>query len=142
MLMLLYFYSHFFFFLMIRRPPRSTRTDTLFPYTTLFRSHLHGEERRGVDSDAAFLDRRHQHVTVVRLASQNPGKQLDQRRTADRRPHVMPAAIPGDAHVDFAAKRRIPQMDRWLAARRIGAAEAGDHILETDRKSTRLHSSH
>src|SRR3546814_3703641 len=34
------------FFLMIRRPPRSTLTDTLFPYTTLFRSHaglhLHG----------------------------------------------------------------------------------------------------
>src|SRR3546814_1397474 len=29
----------FIFFLMIRRPPRSTRTDTLFPYTTLFRSH-------------------------------------------------------------------------------------------------------
>src|SRR3546814_14556295 len=29
-----------FFFLMIRRPPRSTRTDTLFPYTTLFRSRL------------------------------------------------------------------------------------------------------
>src|SRR3546814_13658499 len=29
---------HLFFFLMIRRPPRSTRTDTLFPYTTLFRS--------------------------------------------------------------------------------------------------------
>src|SRR3546814_20545667 len=28
---------------MIRRPPRSTRTDTLFPYTTLFRSH----QRRG-----------------------------------------------------------------------------------------------
>src|SRR3546814_11343500 len=27
-----------FYFLMIRRPPRSTRTDTLFPYTTLFRS--------------------------------------------------------------------------------------------------------
>src|SRR3546814_19849038 len=32
-----------FFLLMIRRPPRSTRTDTLFPYTTLFRSLL-GEE--------------------------------------------------------------------------------------------------
>src|SRR3546814_13486849 len=30
----------FFFFLMIRRPPRSTRTDTLFPYTTLFRSFI------------------------------------------------------------------------------------------------------
>src|SRR3546814_5554141 len=47
----------FIFFLMIRRPPRSTRTDTLFPYTTLFRSRLltrpftirgvveHGDER-------------------------------------------------------------------------------------------------
>src|SRR3546814_9169071 len=36
------------FFLMIRRPPRSTRTDTLFPYTTLFRSldaHLREEAR-------------------------------------------------------------------------------------------------
>src|SRR3546814_1437084 len=31
-------YCFYFFFLMIRRPPRSTRTDTLFPYTTLFRS--------------------------------------------------------------------------------------------------------
>src|SRR3546814_4759712 len=31
-------FLRFFFFLMIRRPPRSTRTDTLFPYTTLFRS--------------------------------------------------------------------------------------------------------
>src|SRR3546814_971532 len=30
---------------MIRRPPRSTRTDTLFPYTTLFRSYQYPEER-------------------------------------------------------------------------------------------------
>src|SRR3546814_11180494 len=48
------------FFLMIRRPPRSTRTDTLFPYTTLFRSKTLIEEptfsrtrtcRRSVDGD-------------------------------------------------------------------------------------------
>src|SRR3546814_2230432 len=32
-------------FLMPRRPPRSTRTDTLFPYTTLFRSQRQGKER-------------------------------------------------------------------------------------------------
>src|SRR3546814_12875363 len=31
---------YFFCFLLIRRPPRSTRTDTLFPYTTLLRSQL------------------------------------------------------------------------------------------------------
>src|SRR3546814_20685494 len=35
----------FFFFLMIRRPPRSTRTDTLFPYTTLCRSLLVNKAR-------------------------------------------------------------------------------------------------
>src|SRR3546814_3250690 len=50
-----------FFFLMVRRPPRSTRTDTLFPYTTLFRSRFyprgwagvgvdHRGRRRGTDS--------------------------------------------------------------------------------------------
>src|SRR3546814_14591258 len=43
--MMIYVYMSFkfffyFVFLMIRRPPRSTRTDTLFPYTTLFRSAL------------------------------------------------------------------------------------------------------
>src|SRR3546814_11954800 len=36
-----HFIVTFFFFLMIRRPPRSTRTDALFPYTTLFRSLQH-----------------------------------------------------------------------------------------------------
>src|SRR3546814_1991602 len=35
------------FFLMIRRPPRSTRTDTLFPYTTLFRSQSEGARLAG-----------------------------------------------------------------------------------------------
>src|SRR3546814_8529449 len=53
---------------MIRRPPRSTRTDTLFPYTTLFRSHpggepqgprRHPEERHRDDEDrAGEVDRR------------------------------------------------------------------------------------
>src|SRR3546814_17842483 len=44
----------FIFFLMIRRPPRSTRTDTLFPYTTLFRSHaqrVHGETLLACDGE-------------------------------------------------------------------------------------------
>src|SRR3546814_6339646 len=38
---------------MIRRPPRSTRTDTLFPYTTLFRSPVLQELRETFDLDAA-----------------------------------------------------------------------------------------
>src|SRR3546814_15601260 len=40
-----YTVSVFFFFLMRRRPPRSTRTDTLFPYTTLFRSAARSRPR-------------------------------------------------------------------------------------------------
>src|SRR3546814_5147248 len=38
---------------MIRRPPRSTRTDTLFPYTTRFRSHGAGRDRRWRSRGAA-----------------------------------------------------------------------------------------
>src|SRR3546814_12980279 len=40
---------------MIRRPPRSTRTDTLFPYTTLFRSRLKDGERPGGRRASAVL---------------------------------------------------------------------------------------
>src|SRR3546814_15923310 len=47
-------YVGVFCFLMIRRPPRSTRTDTLFPYTTLFRSIVSAASAHGKDSaDAA-----------------------------------------------------------------------------------------
>src|SRR3546814_13549326 len=54
----------FFFFLMIRRPPRSTRTDTLFPYTTLFRSYREGLEPDRIEGDinlavAATIDGHH-----------------------------------------------------------------------------------
>src|SRR3546814_19249269 len=42
---------------MIRRPPRSKRPDTLFPYTTLFRSVLRAEEEAGSQQDALALYR-------------------------------------------------------------------------------------
>src|SRR3546814_10907320 len=45
-------YSAVFFCLMIRRPPRSTRTDTLFPYATLFRSQV--ENQVGVVRERFF----------------------------------------------------------------------------------------
>src|SRR3546814_2012698 len=44
------------FFLMVRRPPRSTRTDTLFPYTTRFRSLAAGELRRAALVEAFEAD--------------------------------------------------------------------------------------
>src|SRR3546814_16545451 len=46
---------------MIRQPPRSTRTDTLFPYTTLFRS---GDDR-AVDRQRAAIDRRRAGIAAV-----------------------------------------------------------------------------
>src|SRR3546814_4142872 len=42
---------------MIRRPPRSTRTDTLFPYTTLFRSEAGMAREGGIGFDEAIVDR-------------------------------------------------------------------------------------
>src|SRR3546814_7459669 len=53
---------------MIRRPPRSTRTDTLFPYTTLFRSALRSLARRGRQSRG---DRRR---TQLRAFGQTAGR--------------------------------------------------------------------
>src|SRR3546814_19654496 len=42
----MYTLDYYILYLMIRRPPRSTRTDTLFPYTTLFRSAVRDRTRR------------------------------------------------------------------------------------------------
>src|SRR3546814_2477903 len=63
---------------MIRRPPRSTRTDTLFPYTTLFRSHR--AERQPDDRD-----RDHQPVRPAEKGNesrngQKQGDETDQDR--------------------------------------------------------------
>src|SRR3546814_3772414 len=62
---------------MIRRPPRSTRTDTLFPYTTLFRSRRQAGHRQkparqgrlyrhGADVDQRFSDRHRQQARADR----------------------------------------------------------------------------
>src|SRR3546814_9302359 len=61
-----------FFFLMIRRPPRSTRTDTLFPYTTLFRSVHQGggsgrQMSRREDAISARFDVRPAQIDRRRL---------------------------------------------------------------------------
>src|SRR3546814_3359647 len=56
---------------MIRRPPRSTRTDTLFPYTTLFRSRA----RQTLSSDGLSPARRH---------ARNAGGARDDRRENGR----------------------------------------------------------
>src|SRR3546814_3124920 len=74
--------SVIFFLLMIRRPPRSTRTDTLFPYTTLFRSSHHLVERihlRRPESEYGVAGARHRrqcHAQPVRGRSEEHKSEL------------------------------------------------------------------
>src|SRR3546814_2587935 len=59
----------FLFCLMIRRPPRSTRTDTLFPYTTLFRSIAAPASSRSSRGAAASTPPRSSPTNAVRAAT-------------------------------------------------------------------------
>src|SRR3546814_11421078 len=73
-----------FFFLIIRRPPRSTRTDTLFPYTTLFRSlgtRGPAPVRAVTARDADLEAGEPRHARIGRIATAQ-GSQLLTGRTA------------------------------------------------------------
>src|SRR3546814_6951743 len=84
----------FFFFLMIRRPPRSTRTDTLFPYTTLFRSIL--QDARGFGLVAPITVHHqfaaHEDFTVVG----DPDLGIGERRADGVHPQARRGAIARD----------------------------------------------
>src|SRR3546814_13799901 len=80
--------AYFFFFLMIRRPPRSTRTDTLFPYTTLFRSIA------GLEPVSAFIQR--QRLYGRKDADQRADRIHGQMRIGD----MALNALDGDPHID------------------------------------------
>src|SRR3546814_6695887 len=110
---------------MIRRPPRSTRTDTLFPYTTLFRSMRFSADRRSV-------------------ARRHPAA-----------PHAADTDHPAYPDDDPAARDRSGTQWRFdaeaaraaavAAALSHGAFDPGTRVragLSSDRKSTRLNSSH
>src|SRR3546814_21379 len=90
----------FFCFLKIRRPPRSTRTDTLFPYTTLFRSDaglVDGAES-SVDAlvsllDDAGLDHALALSQQLRAAGLNVETQLEPRKLAKQLQYADRAGI-------------------------------------------------
>src|SRR3546814_19889353 len=68
---------------MIRRPPRSTRTDTLFPYTTLFRSHRVDQQARPA-AVAAEIEREIEHRGIEGEAEDRvPGLRGIERDRAD-----------------------------------------------------------
>src|SRR3546814_11169269 len=72
-----------FFFLMIRRPPRSTRTDTLFPYTTLFRS-CGFVPRRSVDGGVVAPSRRVDAATDLHGDTRRAGRESAGTALLDR----------------------------------------------------------
>src|SRR3546814_8767287 len=115
----------FFLCLMIRRPPRSTRTDTLFPYTTLFRSVVDRCDARRIEQ----------------IASRPPGECAE----ADRR---IGRAKGGQTDLrDGAAGRAGNNSERVEVGQfaLIGCHAGGGvalHVFDRgDRKSTRLNSS-
>src|SRR3546814_5401189 len=121
---------------MKRRPPRSKRTDTLFPYTTLFRSLHH-----------AGLDRAEELLAVLaplpHLAGEAPLARGDLAHVAIERGVVLRAV----EQVRAAAGDFLVAVSGHAGERRVDRDESeivvvdGDRLVQ-DRKSTRLNSSH
>src|SRR3546814_4479155 len=114
---------------MIRRPPRSTRTDTLFPYTTLFRS-------------PGGAQRRLAWRLCLRVGNQGRAFEKGNEMT-DRIAEFRALHVPGDPLI---------LVNIWDAGSAKAVAAAGAKAIATgsfgvagaqgDRKSTRLNSSH
>src|SRR3546814_19003387 len=116
----------YFFFLMIRRPPRSTRTDTLFPYTTLFRSlqHAYLEKKVRAEVTEATLKARYEQL----LKSQPPEEEVHAR-------HIL---VPTEAD----AKAALEEVKKGAAFAEVStkrstgtnAATSGDRGMFTQAK--------
>src|SRR3546814_4528771 len=120
---------------MIRRPPRSTRTDTLFPYTTLFRSQgaFQPLERGSAAGEWKLSD----------IADLGEKAEILIYITDDRTGGFVNESYPitveiGGSSYDF------PVPSEQLAAVIIAEAylREGNRRVKVDRKSTRLNSSH
>src|SRR3546814_2523099 len=118
---------------MIRRPPKSTRTDTLFPYTTLFRARgTKGGFIREVDfaANARGVDPLFEGIKIVDCDTHftEPADLWTANAPAgmkDKMPHV----------------KRVDGADQWFVMdRQFGSL--GGNVIAKDRKSTRLNSSH
>src|SRR3546814_9529089 len=112
---------------MIRRPPRSTRTDTLFPYTTLFRSgnyhvitrdHMERMKDQAIVCNIGHFDNEIDVASVEGLEWEEIKPQVD---------HII---FPDGKRIILLAKGRLVN---------LGCATGHPSL---DRKSTRLNSSH
>src|SRR3546814_5745047 len=122
------------FFLMIRRPPRSTRTDTLFPYTTLFRSVFRPmnasiePQRQAIDRRGAFAGIAVRSAVAL-LARRRLGMEGGTR-----------LADPGDYLLAQCRVRPAMPVGGRINREQERVSAGPGH--RADRKSTRLNSSH
>src|SRR3546814_2582534 len=111
---------------MIRRPPRSTRTDTLFPYTTLFRSQFRGMKR--------LIDQGDDIETIAATFMTTPAVVRQRLKLAS----VSPAL-----HDIYAEDgMTLDQLMAFSVSDDHTRQEQVWELLAQDRKSTRLNSSH
>src|SRR3546814_15378524 len=100
-----------FFVLMIRLPPRSTRTDTLFPYTTLFRSHAEDAEMKARFPKFDFSNIR---------AHWTPNKEFAQRANAASlipayiEPYLLKVMVKAKPLIDPSKTRLIEELDIFI----------------------------
>src|SRR3546814_13408154 len=114
---------------MTRRPPRSTRTDTLVPYTTLFRSV----------EQAAVVGRQADRVVALVDGAEQAAQMLPDARGSGAE-HVAAVAAPGDVVAQPAQRIVIvAAVVDWQQGTVFGIEDEQQAI---DRKSTRLNSSH
>src|SRR3546814_8790891 len=138
---------------MIRRPPRSTRTDTLFPYTTLFRSRrpaagrqktseLHrGALRKSLRKVRGNCRNRSYH----RLSSGRYVLFAARARRSLRRRFLDMGKRGAGCRIRTRDPLITNQLYRWSVVERLGNTIAEYPLFtaaKPDRKSTRLHSSH
>src|SRR3546814_5107082 len=114
-------FCDFFFFLMIRRPPRSTRTDTRFPYTTLFRSQRGDRIARDDAGEPAFGVRR----ALERLDRGNGGGEEGGGR------EVAPDLLEHHPGLDMAE----PEPALFLADQDAGEAHFGELLPQLPREA-------
>src|SRR3546814_8640567 len=127
---------------MIRRPPRSTRTDTLFPYTTLFRSVRTGVRVVAAEADGFVLEGRERvpaDLMVWAAGIRAPGFLADIEGLP--RNHIQQLCVRANLQVD--GDPRILAVGDCASLTPAGAARPlppTAHVAA--RKSTRLNSSH